>query len=91
MEEKNKLFVGNLPFAVDDAKLAEIFAPAGEVVEAKVIVDKMSGRSRGFGFVTMKDDESADKAVKELNDKDVDGRQIKVSIARPLKERSDRR
>lgn len=87
-EEKNKLYVGNLPYAIDDAKLQELFATSGEVVEAKVIIDKFSGRSKGFGFVTMKDDAAAEKAVQEMNDKDVEGRKIKVNVARPLKPRN---
>jgi len=87
-EEKNKLYVGNLPYSIDDAKLQELFATSGEVVEAKVIIDKFSGRSKGFGFVTMKDDAAAEKAVQEMNDKDVEGRKIKVNVARPLKPRN---
>lgn len=88
MEEvKNKLYVGNLPYEVDDEKLKEIFSAQGEVTEAVVIKDKYSGRSKGFGFVTMKDDETADKAVKELNETEVDGRKIIVNVARPMRER----
>ena len=85
--ENNKLYVGNLPYAIDDAKLQELFAEMGEVVEAKVIIDKMSGRSKGFGFVTMKDEDGAQKAIKELDKKEIEGRKIRVSIARPLKPR----
>jgi len=85
--ENNKLYVGNLPYAIDDAKLQELFAEMGEVVEAKVIIDKMSGRSKGFGFVTMKDEDGAQKAIKELDNKEIEGRKIRVSIARPLKPR----
>ena len=86
-EVKNKLYVGNLPYSMDDDKLKEIFAAVGEVTEAKVITDKASGRSKGFGFVTMKDDETAEKAIKELNEKEVDDRKIQVNIARPPRER----
>ena len=88
MEEvKNKLYVGNLPDNIDDDKLKEIFAAVGEVTEAKVVTDKTSGHSRGFGFVTMKDDETAQKTIKELDEKEVEGKQIKVNIARPMRER----
>lgn len=85
--DKNKLYVGNLPYSMNDDGLKELFAAAGEVVEAKVIVDKFSGRSKGFGFVTMKDDETAAKAVKEMNDKDIEGRKLRVDIAKPMKAR----
>lgn len=78
-----KLFVGSLPWGVDDAKLEEIFSQAGKVVSAKVIKDRETGRSRGFGFVEMSTDEEADLAVKNLNGADVDGRQIVVNEARP--------
>lgn len=89
MEEKNKLFVGNLSYTLDDAKLGEIFGKVegAEVVEAKVITDKYSGRSKGFGFVTMKTDEMAQKAIEQMNGKDVDGRNITVNVARPRVER----
>ncbi|MDO8618958.1 MAG: RNA-binding protein [Candidatus Daviesbacteria bacterium] len=78
-----KLFIGSLPWSVDDAKLAEIFSQAGTVVSAKVIKDRETGRSRGFGFVEMSTDDEADTAVKNLNGSDVDGRQIVVNEARP--------
>ena len=83
--EKNKLYVGNLPYSVNDEGLKELFAESGEVVEAKVITDKFSGCSKGFGFVTMKDDAAAEKAVASMNDKEIEGRKMRVSVARPLK------
>lgn len=86
-EQKNKLYVGNLPYTVNDTSLKELFASAGEVTDAKVITDKFSGRSKGFGFVTMKDDAAAQKAVSDMDGKDVEGRQIKVNVARPMRER----
>ena len=86
-EEKNKLYVGNLPYSVTDDSLGELFAGSGEVADAKVITDKFSGRSKGFGFVTMKDDAAAEKAIKDLNGKEVDGRAIVVNVARPMRER----
>jgi cold-inducible RNA-binding protein len=78
-----KLFIGSLPWAVDDAKLAEIFGQAGTVVSAQVIKDRETGRSRGFGFVEMSTEEEANAAVKNLNGADIDGRKIVVNIARP--------
>lgn len=78
-----KLFVGSLPWGVDDAKLQELFAQAGTVVSAQVIKDRETGRSRGFGFVEMSTEEEAQNAVKNLNGADVDGRKIVVNIARP--------
>ena len=78
-----RLFVGSLPWEVDDAKLAEIFSQAGTVVSAQVVQDRQTGRSRGFAFVEMSTDEEADNAVKNLNGADVDGRKIVVNEARP--------
>ncbi|MFH1607621.1 MAG: RNA-binding protein [archaeon] len=79
-----KIYVGNLPFGVDNNKLKELFSSYGEVEEATVIMNKFNGRSKGFGFVTLKDDESAKKAIAEMNDKEVDGRQLKVNEAKPM-------
>jgi len=79
-----KLFVGNLPFSVDSDKLKKLFSSFGEIEEATMISDKFSGRSKGFGFVTFKSDESADNAISEMNDKEVEGRGIKVSEAKPM-------
>lgn len=84
MDAGNKLYVGNLPYTTNDAELKDFFAAAGEVVEAKVITDKFSGRSKGFGFVTMKDAKTAEKALKELNGKDFGGRALKIDLARPM-------
>lgn len=78
-----KLYIGNLPWKVDDSGLKEMFA-AYSVDEANVISDKFSGRSKGFGFVTIADDEAANKAISEMNDKEIEGRGIKVSEARPM-------
>jgi cold-inducible RNA-binding protein len=78
-----KLYVGNLPYSVNDQKLNEIFAAVGEVVSAKVITDYDSGRSKGFGFVEMANDGDASKAISQLDGKDFDGRAIKVNEARP--------
>ena len=78
-----KLFVGSLPFATTSDQLREMFAKVGQVVEANVVTDKMTGRSRGFGFVEMASDEDAKKAISQLNGSEVDGRKIFVSEARP--------
>ena len=84
------IYVSNLSFAVRDEDLKEFFAEYGEVSSAKVIMDKVSNRSRGFAFVEMPDDTAAEKAIKELDGATVDGRSIKVNVARP-KEKSNSR
>ena len=81
------LFVGNLPYAMDNDKLSQLFAAAGTVVSAKIISDKYSGRSRGFGFVEMSSDEETKKAIELFNGKDVEGRALVVNEARPREER----
>ena len=83
-----KVYVGNLPFSVDREKLMELFASYGEVEEAVVISDKFSGRSKGFGFVTFKEDEAANKAIAEMNEKEIEGRNLKVNEARPMEPRN---
>lgn len=90
MEAKNKLFVGNLSFATDDAKLSEMFSEFGTVTDAKVITDKFSGRSKGFGFVTFSADEEAAAAAEALNGKEVDGRPLTVNVAKPMQPRENR-
>jgi RNA recognition motif-containing protein len=79
----NKLFIGSLPWAVDDAQLGQLFAEFGEVVSARVITDRESGRSRGFGFVEYNNEAAAQAAVDAMNGKDVEGRAISVDFARP--------
>lgn len=86
-----KLYVGNLPYSVNNDKLKELFAAYGEVVEATVISFKDTGKSKGFGFVTLADDAQADKAIQEMNGKDLEGRQIVVNEARPMEENAPRR
>ncbi|MBN8553921.1 MAG: RNA-binding protein [Deltaproteobacteria bacterium] len=78
-----KLYVGNLPFSATDEALQSLFASAGTVESAKVITDRDSGRSKGFGFVEMSSDEEAANAVQSLNEKDFEGRKLTVSEARP--------
>ena len=85
-----KLYVGNLPFTVDNEALKKLFADY-EVKEAVLIQDKFSGRSKGFGFVTIEDDEAAKKAISELNGKDFEGRELKISEAKPMEDRPPRR
>ena len=87
----NKLFVGGLSFDSTEAGIAEAFAAAGTVKSAKIMMDKMTGRSRGFGFVEMGSDEEAQKAIEMFNGQSLDGRKITVSIARPMEARPPRR
>ena len=81
------IYVSNLSFAVQDEDLREFFAEYGEVSSAKVIKDKYTNRSKGFGFVEMPDDAAAQKAISELDGGVVEGRSIKVMVARPKEER----
>ncbi len=83
-----KLYVGSLPYSVDDAQLNELATPYGAVLSAKVIKDKFSGQSKGFGFVEMENDDEADAAINALNGKEVGGRTLKVNEARPMTPRS---
>jgi RNA recognition motif-containing protein len=78
-----KLFVGSLPFATTGDQLKDIFSKAGDVVEANIVMDKMTGRSRGFGFVEMATEDAVKKAIADLNGSEVDGRKIFVAEARP--------
>ena len=78
-----KLFVGSLPWSVDDDALQSAFQPHGEVVSAKVVKDRDTGRSRGFGFVEMEDSTAANNAIKALNNSEFNGRNIVVNEAKP--------
>jgi len=84
------IFVGSLPFHLEEAELRELFEAYGEVSSARIITDKFSGRSRGFGFVEMPDDAAAQKAIDELNNAEVDGRTIVVNKSEERKD-SDRK
>ncbi len=84
----NKLFVGNLSFNTTENDLQDLFAAHGSVVEANLMMDRTSGRSRGFGFVTMSTPEEAETAITALNGKDIDGRSLTVNVAKPREERS---
>lgn len=81
------IYVSNLGFNVRDEDLRSVFTPYGEVTSAKVIMDKMTNQSRGFGFVEMSDDEASRKAIQELDGTQVDNRSIKVVEARPKEDR----
>jgi|SRR5689334_28826 len=83
----NKLFVGNLSFNTTENDLQDAFAAHGTVLEANLMVDRMSGRPRGFGFVTMSTPEEAQNAIQAMHGKDLDGRALTVNIARPREER----
>jgi len=85
-----KLYVGGLPYTTTNEELKDVFSKAGEVSSATVIIDKMSGRSRGFGFVEMVNDADADKAIEMFNDKELGGRKILVNEARPMEDRPKR-
>ena len=86
-----KLYVGNLSFQTTEGALEELFAQFGTVTEAMLVMDKMTQRPRGFGFVTMGTAEEAQKAIDALNGKNVDGRNLIVNEARPREERPPRR
>jgi len=86
-----KLFIGSLAWATTDESLSALFSQVGTVTSARVITDRATGRSKGFGFVEMSTDEEAQKAVAELNGKDLDGRAIVVNEARPMEPRDNSR
>jgi RNA recognition motif-containing protein len=81
------LYVGNLPYSVSDADLEAMFAPHGTVQSAQVIMDRDTGRSKGFGFVEMGSAQEAQAAITAMNGKDIDGRKLTVNEARPREER----
>ena len=83
-------FIPGLSFKVNDADLASIFEEYGAITSAKVITDRQSGRSKGYGFVEIADDEAAEKAIAELNGAEYDGRTLSVSEAKPREERPQR-
>jgi RNA recognition motif-containing protein len=82
-----KLFVGNLSFSITENDLQDAFAAHGTVIEANLMMDRATGRPRGFGFVTMSSPEEAQKAIDALNGKELGGRALTVNIARPREER----
>lgn len=84
------LYISNLSYNISDEDLRQLFADYGEITSAKVIMDRETGRSRGFGFVELSDDELAKKAIEELNQASYDGRVINITEARPREDRGDR-
>lgn len=89
MAQQN-LFIGNLSFDTNDDTLKAFFEEIGEVISARVITDRETGRSKGFGFVEYKNEEDNQKAVDQLNGKELDGRPVSVSLARPKEDRPRR-
>lgn len=85
-----KIYVGNLPYKIRDAELESLFTPFGEVISANVIIERDTNRSKGFGFVEMGSKDDAEKAINELNNKEVEGRALKVNEAKPREERPRR-
>ena len=86
-----KLYVGGIPYSTTQDELKAAFSEQGTVTSATIIIDKMTGRSKGFGFVEMENDAEADAAIAEWNGKDFQGRTLTVNEARPLEERAPRR
>ena len=84
---QNKLFIGNLAWEVTAEDLKSLFAGAGTVTDAAVIMDKMTGRSRGFGFVTMGTDDEAKAAIEKFNQYELKGRKLNVNVAKPMEPR----
>ena len=87
--DNNRLFVGNLPWSLTSQSLKDLFAEFGEITDAVVISDRATGRSRGFGFVTFTNEKDAEKAKDAMNNKEIEGRAIVVSIAKKREERTD--
>ncbi|MFZ3230923.1 MAG: RNA-binding protein [Pseudobdellovibrio sp.] len=85
-----KLYVGNLSFSVTDDELNQAFVSFGNIVSARVVMDRMSGRSKGFGFVEFEDDQAADEAINKMNDQTIGGRPVRVSEAKPQEDRPRR-
>jgi RNA recognition motif-containing protein len=83
-----KLYVGSLPYSVDETQLRELFEPYGALESVRIINDRMTGRSKGFGFVEFESPESASEAIAQVNGKEVDGRSLVVNEARPQAPRS---
>lgn len=84
------IFVSNLSFKIDEESLKQLFQNYGEVTSCKIVTDKFTGKSRGFGFVEMKNEEDGQKAIDGLNESDHEGRNISVSVARPRTEGGNR-
>ncbi len=87
----NKIYVGSLPYSINEQKLSDLFAQYGSVISAKIISDKFSGQSKGFGFVEMDSSEEAQKAITALNGTQLEGRTLVVNEARPMESRPSSR
>lgn len=85
-----KLYVGGIPYSTTEAALGEAFAKAGSVTSTAIIIDRMTGRSKGFGFVEMATEDEAQKAIDMFNGQDFEGRKLTVNVARPLEPRAPR-
>lgn len=85
-----KLYVGGIPYSTTEAALGELFAKAGNVVSTSIIIDRMTGRSKGFGFVEMASEDEANAAIGMYDGKDYEGRKLTVNVARPLEPRAPR-
>lgn len=83
-----RLYIGNLPYTTTDQELTDLFGQAGSVTGATVVMDKMTGRSRGFGFVEFGSDDDGNKAIEMFNGKDFNGRALTVNEARPMRDRA---
>ncbi len=86
-----KLYVGNLPFSVEEQELKDLFSSYGSVTSVQLITDRDTGRSKGFGFVEISNDDEANNAIQELNGKDFGGRAVIVNEARPRESRDNNR
>jgi RNA recognition motif-containing protein len=84
------IYVGNLPFSISDGDLEKLFSQFGTVSEIKIITDRDTGRSKGFGFVEMANQSEGEEAIKQLDGKEIDGRNIKVNVAKPKEDRPRR-
>ena len=89
-EMTTKLYVGGIPYTSTEAGMTEAFSKAGSVVSSAIIIDRMTGRSKGFGFVEMASEEDAQKAIDMYNGQDFEGRKLTVNVARPLEPRAPR-
>ncbi|NLF98167.1 MAG: RNA-binding protein [Candidatus Riflebacteria bacterium] len=85
-----KIYVGNLPYSIRDAELEELFRPYGDVTSAYVIIERETNRSKGFGFVEMPEASEAQNAIAQLNNKEINGRGLKVNEAKPREDRPRR-
>jgi len=81
-----QIYVGNIAYRMSEDTLKDLFAQHGEVISAKIVTDRISGKSRGFGFVEMADKDEAEKAIEKLNGSEIEGRNIRVNMARPRRE-----